>query len=67
MKPGKTPDRSRHIADLCRGSLLPWNGSDTHGFQSLTDDCEVFYQVSEFCFPKLARGLRWNDPRVGIQ
>ncbi len=41
-------------------------GAIAHGFQCLTDDCEVFYQMSEFYFPELARGLRWNDPQVGI-
>jgi dTDP-4-dehydrorhamnose 3,5-epimerase len=38
-----------------------------HGFQCLADDCEVFYHMSEYYFPNLARGLRWNDPTVGIQ
>jgi dTDP-4-dehydrorhamnose 3,5-epimerase len=38
-----------------------------HGFQCLTDNCEVFYHMSDFYFPELARGLRWNDPTVGIQ
>src|SRR6266566_591115 len=42
-------------------------GGIAHGFQCLTDDCEVFYQMSEFYFPELARGLRWNDPQVGIK
>jgi dTDP-4-dehydrorhamnose 3,5-epimerase len=37
-----------------------------HGFQCLADDCEMFYQMSEVYFPELARGLRWNDPAVGI-
>ncbi len=37
-----------------------------HGFQCLTDNCEVFYQMSESFVPELARGLRWNDPEVGI-
>jgi len=32
-----------------------------------SDNCEVFYQMSEFYFPELARGLRWNDPQVGIR
>ncbi len=41
-------------------------GGFAHGFQCLTDNCEVFYQMSEFYFPELARGLRWNDPMVGI-
>jgi dTDP-4-dehydrorhamnose 3,5-epimerase len=37
-----------------------------HGFQTLTDDVEVFYQMSDFFFPDLARGVRWNDPAFGI-
>lgn len=37
-----------------------------HGFQCLTDDCEVSYLMGEFYVPELARGLRWNDPQVGI-
>ena len=42
-------------------------GGIAHGFQCLSDDCKVFYQMSEFYFPELARGLRWNDPKVGIR
>ena len=42
-------------------------GGIAHGFQCLADNTEVFYQMSEFYFPELARGIRWNDPRVGIQ
>ena len=42
-------------------------GGFAHGFQCLTDHCEVFYQMSEFYFPELARGIRWNDPHVDIQ
>jgi len=37
-----------------------------HGFQTLADDSEVFYQMSEFFAPEYARGIRWNDPRFGI-
>lgn len=37
-----------------------------HGFQSLEDDSEVFYQMSEFYFPGYARGIRWDDPALGI-
>jgi dTDP-4-dehydrorhamnose 3,5-epimerase len=37
-----------------------------HGFQCLSDDCEMYYQMSEIYFPELARGLRWNDPAVNI-
>jgi dTDP-4-dehydrorhamnose 3,5-epimerase len=38
-----------------------------HGFQTLTDDCEVFYQMSDFFAPDSARGFRWNDPLFGIE
>ena len=37
-----------------------------HGFQTLEDDTEVLYQISEFHHPECARGLRWNDPRIGV-
>jgi dTDP-4-dehydrorhamnose 3,5-epimerase len=42
-------------------------GGIAHGFQCLADDSEVFYHMSETYFPELARGIRWNDPSVGIQ
>jgi dTDP-4-dehydrorhamnose 3,5-epimerase len=38
-----------------------------HGFQSLVDDTEVFYQISTFYHPESARGARWNDPAFGIE
>lgn len=38
-----------------------------HGFQTLEDNTEVFYQMSEFYHPESARGVRWNDPAFGIQ
>jgi dTDP-4-dehydrorhamnose 3,5-epimerase len=38
-----------------------------HGFLTLEDDSEVFYQISEFYHPDLSRGVRWNDPAFGIQ
>jgi len=38
-----------------------------HGFQTLVDGSEVFYQMSEFYAPDCARGLRWNDPAFAIR
>lgn len=38
-----------------------------HGFQTLEDDTEVFYQMSEFYHPECARGVRWDDPALGIE
>lgn len=38
-----------------------------HGFQTLTDSSEVFYQMSEFYHPECARSVRWNDPAFGVE
>ena len=38
-----------------------------HGFQTLADNTEVFYQMSEFYAPASAQGLRWDDPQVQVQ
>lgn len=38
-----------------------------HGNQALTDDVELFYLVSEFYTPGCERGVRYDDPAVGIQ
>jgi dTDP-4-dehydrorhamnose 3,5-epimerase len=38
-----------------------------HGFLTLEDNTEVFYQMSEFYAPDHAQGFRWNDPAFGIE
>jgi len=37
-----------------------------HGYQALTDGAEVVYQVGEFYTPGYERGLRYDDPILGI-
>jgi dTDP-4-dehydrorhamnose 3,5-epimerase len=37
-----------------------------HGFLTLKDETEVFYQMSEFFDLESARGVRWNDPAFQI-
>src|SRR4030066_2028723 len=37
-----------------------------HGFQTLADNTEVIYQVTEFYTPGSERGLRYDDPAFGI-
>lgn len=37
-----------------------------HGFLTLEDDTEVFYQISEFYRPESQRGFRWDDPAFAI-
>jgi len=38
-----------------------------HGFQTLVDNTEVFYQMSEFYHSECSRGLRWNDVAFEIE
>jgi dTDP-4-dehydrorhamnose 3,5-epimerase len=37
-----------------------------HGFQTLTDDCEVLYQMGHRYVPQAARGVRFDDPAFAI-
>ena len=38
-----------------------------HGFLTLENNCEVFYQMSEFYYGENSSGVRWNDPAFGIE
>ena len=38
-----------------------------HGFITLEDNTEIFYQISGFYAPGAARGIRWDDPAFGIE
>jgi dTDP-4-dehydrorhamnose 3,5-epimerase len=37
-----------------------------HGFQTLQDGTEVLYQMGELYRPDLGRGVRYDDPKLGI-
>ena len=38
-----------------------------HGYQALEDNTEICYQTSEFYHPEAARGVRYSDPKFGIE
>lgn len=38
-----------------------------HGFMSLTEGAVVVYRCSDFYDPESERGIRWNDPQIGIR
>ena len=38
-----------------------------HGFQTLSDDTEILYQMTDVYAPELATGVRWNDPAFAIE
>jgi dTDP-4-dehydrorhamnose 3,5-epimerase len=52
-------------AQNCRMLYIPKQFA--HGFQTLQDHTEIFYQMAQFYSPESARGVRWNDPALGIQ
>jgi dTDP-4-dehydrorhamnose 3,5-epimerase len=52
-------------ADNRRGFYLPRGLA--HGFQTLTDDCEVQYLMGHIYVPAAARGVRWDDPAFAIE
>jgi len=56
---------SQELTDQNRRMLYIPQGI-AHGFQTLEDDTEIFYQISEFYSPQHSRGVRWNDPAFGI-
>jgi dTDP-4-dehydrorhamnose 3,5-epimerase len=38
-----------------------------HGFQTLENNCIVYYQMGESYHPESTSGIRWNDPSIGIK
>ncbi|MBC8032316.1 MAG: dTDP-4-dehydrorhamnose 3,5-epimerase [Pyrinomonadaceae bacterium] len=42
-------------------------GDCAHGFQTLLDDTEVFYMVSQVYIPESSRGVRGDDPAFSIE
>jgi dTDP-4-dehydrorhamnose 3,5-epimerase len=51
-------------SENCRALLIP--AGCAHGFQTLTDDAEVIYLVSEYYEPKAEGGLRWDNPGLNV-
>jgi dTDP-4-dehydrorhamnose 3,5-epimerase len=52
-------------ADNGRAVFLP--EGIAHGFQTLTDDATLFYQMSAPYAPEFARGVRWDDAAFQIE
>lgn len=68
LRPDSPAYRRWHAVELTaenrRGLYLPTGFA--HGFQTLTDDCEVQYLMGSVFVPDAAAGVRWNDPAFGI-
>ncbi len=64
-----SPTFKKHFAaelDERNGNALYVPAGFAHGFQTLTDNTEVFYQMSQYYSESHARGVRWNDPAFAI-
>ncbi|HUD62088.1 MAG TPA: dTDP-4-dehydrorhamnose 3,5-epimerase [Acetobacteraceae bacterium] len=48
------------------GCALYVPGGFAHGFQTLTDGAEVFYQMAECYYPDADAGVRWDDKAFAI-
>jgi dTDP-4-dehydrorhamnose 3,5-epimerase len=65
-----SPTFSQHFAIQLTGenrTTLYVPKGFAHGFLTLEDNTEAFYLVTEFYAPDRERGLRYNDPKFGIQ
>jgi dTDP-4-dehydrorhamnose 3,5-epimerase len=67
---GGSPTRGRWFgaeldAESRRALYIPQEFA--HGFLTLQDDCEVFYQMGREFVAEAGRGVRWNDPAFGIE
>ncbi len=64
-----SPSFKRHLAvrlDAENQAALYVPAGVAHGFQTLADNTEVFYQMSELYDPSAGRGVRWNDAAFEI-
>ena len=67
---GGSPSRGRWLGVVLdarsRGALYVPEGF-AHGFLTLQEDTEVFYQMGAAYAPEAQRGFRWDDPSFGIE
>jgi len=66
----ESPTFKQHMAEVLTAQnhkMLYVPEGFAHGFLTLEDNTEVFYQMSEFYAPECATGIRWNDPAFGVQ
>jgi dTDP-4-dehydrorhamnose 3,5-epimerase len=68
LRPGSPTFRTWVGVELSEtnGVALYIPGGFAHGYQTLADDTELVYEMSEFYVPELARGVRWDDPALAI-
>lgn len=68
LRPGSPTYLQNYLIELTAGNRLALYIPEmfAHGFQTLQDGTEMLYQMSELYQPNLARGVRYDDPKLGI-
>lgn len=68
LRPGSATFTRWQAVELSAGNrrMLYVPEGFAHGFLTLTDETEIFYQISAAHRPEFGRGVRWNDPAFGI-
>ena len=69
LRPG-SPTFTRHFGVVLTAdnrTMVYVPAGFAHGFQTLEDGTELFYQISEFHASEAGRGVRWDDPAFGIR
>jgi len=69
LRPGSPAFRQWVAVELSAGNrrMVYVPPGLAHGFQTLADDSEVFYQISPSYVAACQRAVRWNDPAFGIR
>jgi dTDP-4-dehydrorhamnose 3,5-epimerase len=69
LRPDSPTCRGWHGVELSAENRLAFYipAGLAHGFQTLTDDSEVLYQMGNPYVPEAACGVRWDDPAFGIE
>jgi dTDP-4-dehydrorhamnose 3,5-epimerase len=65
----ESPTYKQYVAEILSAEnrkMLYIPEGFAHGFLTLENCTEVFYQISTFYASEYARGVRWNDPAFGI-
>ena len=69
LRPGSPTHREWTGVELSSGNrrMLYVPEGFAHGYQTIEENTEIYYQTSQFYAPDSARGVRYNDPAFGIE
>jgi len=68
LRPGSPTIGHWHAVELTAENRLAFYLAPglAHGYQTLTEDCELHYLMGRAYVPEAGRGVRWDDPAFSI-